>query len=114
MVRVYEFRRMIKRNKTKAEQIKARINALSDMSLSSIRDKRKLLAQTHAAIEAALADGDSVSEALEKLSPNSNRLQLRASVSKSNSKLSRMLHSKIPMQYAVQQAIQNLPAQQNV
>ena len=112
MVRVYEFRRMIKRNKAKAEQIKARINALSDMSLSSIRDKRKLLAQTHAAIEAALADGDSVSEALEKAIAELEPVTTPGERQQIKQQVISNVAQQIPMQYAVQQAIQNLPAQQ--
>lgn len=112
MVRVYEFRRMIKRNTAKAREIKARIDALKDVSLASVRDKRKLLAQTHAAIEASLAKGDSVRQALDaamaKLEPVTTpveRQQIKQQVIA-------QVAQQVPMQYAVQQAIQNLPAQQ--
>ena len=82
------------------------------MSLSSIRDKRKLLAQTHAAIEAALADGDSVSEALEKAIAELEPVTTPGERQQIKQQVISNVAQQIPMQYAVQQAIQNLPAQQ--
>lgn len=112
MVHVYEYRRMIKRNKAKAEQLKARIDALKDMSLSSIRDKRRLLAQTHAAIEAALAKGDSITEALNNAIDSLEPVTTPVEREQIKQEVISQVAQQVPMQYAVQQAIQNLPAQQ--
>lgn len=110
--KVYNLNKKLKGNIAKMNEIKVRIKALADLTPTSIRDKRKMMAQTNIAIEAALAKGASITEALNAslakladVTTSTERQQMKEDIIQ-------QMATGTPANFSVQQAIQNLPAQQ--
>lgn len=104
--------RRLNANVAKANDIKVRMRALDTLTPTSIRDKRKMMAETNLRIESALAKGASITAALNgalaklaDVTTSSERQQMKEDIIQ-------QMATNTPAQLAVQQAIQNLPAQQ--
>ena len=98
----------IRANIEQIKLIKAKINLHKDMKVSVIKNKAKLLASTNAAIQANKASGMSIQEAL-----NSAIAELPINVQQKQQikqQVIQQLTTGTPLEYAVQQSIQNLPS----
>lgn len=96
----------IRKNNAKIAELKARLGVHKNMAPSAILDKKRMLKETSAAIEANKAKGMSVSQALNaaiaKLPVNATQKQ------QIKQQTVAQMSAGTPVQYAVQQAIQSV------
>jgi hypothetical protein len=103
----------IRANVAKIKELRARATSFGELTnATTIKSKAKLLEQANALIAANIAKGQSVQAALQSALAklpidDETKEQVRQDIIEGVSQ-------EVPMQYAVQQAIQNIPAQQQL
>lgn len=108
------YKRKLTMNIKKANELKTRINALSDLSVTTIRNKREMMSRANVEIESALAKGASITAALNAALAKLTDITTPSERQQMKEDIIQQMATQVPAQFAVQQAIQNLPVQQNL
>jgi len=104
-------RSMISKNSAKIKELRARLGTYDNLSSTAINKKALLLSKTHAAIEANIAKGMNISEALNSAVSGLAIKPMQQEIIKQQ--IMEQVASGTPMQFAVQQTIQqNFGAEQ--
>ncbi len=97
-------RSMISKNNAAIKDARARLGTYKNISVAGMKKKAQMLAETHAAIEANIAKGESIAEALnDAISRLSAKPEEKEIIKQ---QVMQQVAEGMPMQYAVQQAIQ--------
>jgi hypothetical protein len=97
-------RSMISKNNTKIKELRIKLGTYENLSPRAMSKKAMLLADTHAAIEANIAKGQAISEALNNALASLNIKPAQQEILKQE--IMQQVAAGTPMQYAVQQAVQ--------
>jgi hypothetical protein len=98
-------RSMISKNNSKIKELRAKLGTYKNISVTGMKKKAQLLKEVHAAIEANIAQGETINQAL-----NNALAAINAKASEKQlikQQVVQQVANGTPMQYAVQQAIQD-------
>jgi len=97
-------RSMISKNNAQIKEARAKLGTYKNISVNGMKKKAQLLAETHAAIEANIAAGASITEALNNAIAKLTVKPAQKEIIKQQ--IMQQVADGMPMQYAVQQAVQ--------
>lgn len=101
---------MISKNNSTIKALRARLGTYKNMSSQALNSKAAMLQQVNAAIEENIAAGNSISQALNAAIAELDATPQQKQIVKQQ--VMQQVASGMPMQYAVQQAVQDAYAQQ--
>jgi hypothetical protein len=97
---------MLSKNTSKIKELRARLGTYKDISVKGLQNKAKMLKETHAAIEANLAKGATISQALTSAINALDAKDAEKQIIKQQ--VIQKVAAGTPMQFAVQSAIQQV------
>lgn len=97
-------RSMISKNTSMINQLRAKLGTYKNLSVNAMRNKAKMLAETNATIEANIAKGATISQALNAAIAKLDATPAEKQLIKQQ--VIQQVSNGLPTQYAVQQAIQ--------